>query len=84
MENATDIHTPSTTLYTVAQFSERHPFISQGGLRFQIFNSKENDLEKSGALVRLGKRVLINESKYFDWIDSQQVDSGKKEVANND
>jgi hypothetical protein len=84
METATDNQTPSTTLHTVAQFSERHPFISQGGLRFQIFNSKENDLEKSGALVRLGKRVRINESKYFNWIDTQQNVSGKKEVINND
>ena len=84
METAIDKHPPSTTLYTIAQFSERHPFISQGGLRFQIFNSKDNDLEQLGALVRLGKRVLINEPKYFEWIDSQQDDSGKKEVTNND
>ena len=63
---------PPRTLLTVNQFTERHPFATQGGLRFQIFNAKENGLEKSGALVRLGRRVLIDEAKYFDWIENQQ------------
>jgi hypothetical protein len=72
METSTENQVPTLTLFTVAQFSERHSFITQGGLRFQIFNSKENGLDKSGALVRLGRRVLINERNYFYWIDAQQ------------
>lgn len=59
-------------LLTVSQFAEKHPFVTQGGLRFQIFKAKENGLEKSGALVRLGRRVLIDEAKYFYWIENHQ------------
>lgn len=66
------------TLLTVSQFIEKHPFISNGGLRFQIFNAKNNGLEKSGAIVRMGRRVLIREGNYFGWIDSQQKDDEKE------
>jgi hypothetical protein len=70
MKTATDNRTPSTTLYTVAQFSERHSFISQGGLRFQIFNAENNGLASFGAIVRMGRKVLIDESRYFEWVES--------------
>jgi hypothetical protein len=64
---------PSRSLFTVKQFAERNPFVTESGLRFQIFNRKENGLEASGALVRIGKRVLIDENKYlYAWVDSQQ------------
>ena len=65
------------TLLTVAQFSAKHSFATTGGLRFQIFNAKENGLEESGAIVRIGRRVLINEEKYFAWIEGQQTTEGK-------
>ena len=58
------------TLSTVQQFCEKHPFISQGGLRFQIFNAQQNGLSAHGAIIRLGRKVLIDESRYFDWVDS--------------
>jgi len=66
--------TPATprTLLTVNQFADKHPAFSVGGLRWQIFNSSNNGLDEYGALVRLGKRVLIDEEKYFQWIDGQQ------------
>ena len=61
------------TLYTVAKFAQRHEdFITEGGLRFQIFNAKENGLAASGAIVRLGRRVLIDEKRYLNWIESLQ------------
>ena len=53
------------TFLTVSQFIKKHPFISNGGLRFQIFNAKNNGLEKAGAIVRMGRRVLVNEGNYF-------------------
>jgi|SaaInlStandDraft_6_1057023.scaffolds.fasta_scaffold504795_1 hypothetical protein len=64
--------TVTPVLLTVIQFSAKHLFVTPGGLRFQIFNANENGLEKSGAIVRIGRRVLINEEKYFAWIESQQ------------
>ena len=74
METAEDKQnqSPQHTLYTVAKFSQRHSFITEGGLRFQIFNAKENGLAASGAIVRIGRRVLIDEKRYLDWIESLQ------------
>jgi hypothetical protein len=58
------------SLLTVRQFAEKHPAFTVGGLRFYIFMAQSNGFEK--ALVRLGRRVLLDEAKVFQWIDSQQ------------
>lgn len=67
-------------LRTVKQFAEAHPAFSQGSLRWLIFNANSrphnhgqvdgNGMEQ--ALVRVGRRVLIDETKFFEWITSQQ------------
>ena len=59
-------------LKTVTQFSEENPAFPIGGLRWQIFNEDTNGLKAAGAIVRIGRKVLINVDRYFDWIDSQQ------------
>lgn len=59
-------------LNTVAQFCEKNPWETPGGLRFKIYNAKENGLQESGAIVRIGRKVLINPPKYFSWIESLQ------------
>ena len=58
-------------LSTVQQFSEKHPAFSQGGLRWQIFNEHTNGLAESGAILRVGRKVLIDEARFFDWLDRQ-------------
>jgi hypothetical protein len=35
-------------------------------------HKKSNGLETAGAIVRLGRRVLIDEGNYFSWIESKQ------------
>lgn len=60
------------SLFTINQFAKRHSFLSPAAIRFQIFNREKNNLHRSGAMVRLGKKILIDEEKYFDWIDAQQ------------
>jgi len=55
----------------VQQFATKYPAFSVGGLRHQIFNEDSNGLKTAGAIVRNGRRVLINEPKYFAWIESQ-------------
>ena len=57
-------------LLTVSQFCTKHTFISQGGLRFQIFNVDNNGLTAFGAIVRMGRKVLVDESCYFEWVES--------------
>ncbi|MDP3876032.1 MAG: hypothetical protein Q8Q50_03535 [Methylobacter sp.] len=59
------------TLSTVKQFSEKHPAFPIGGLRHRIFNEETNGLKKSGVIIRNGRRVLINEEKFFLWLEDQ-------------
>ena len=68
---------------TVEQFSERNPAFTPAALRNLIFKADErqstkgvihgNGLIQAGAVVRVGRKVLIVESRFFDWIESQQV-----------
>ena len=57
--------------FTVQQFTKKHPAFTSGGLRSLIFNENSNGLAKSGAIVRIGRKVLINEAKFFAWVEAQ-------------
>jgi len=48
-----------------------------GGLRWQIFNERTNGLAESGAIIRNGRTVWIDEDRYFDWLRS----GGKRGAA---
>lgn len=56
---------------TVQQFTAKHTAFTTGGLRSLIFNEHQNGLTKSGAIVRIGRKVLINEKLFFAWVQSQ-------------
>ena len=58
------------TYLTVQQFAAKHAAFNAGGLRSLVFNEHQNGLAKSGAVVRIGRKVLINETKFFTWIES--------------
>jgi phage tail protein X len=58
---------------TVNQFCEKHPAFKPGGIRYQIFNEKNNGLADSGVIVRMGTKVLINEEKFFAWLESDKI-----------
>lgn len=72
--------TPTPILLTVRQFSEKHPAFTQGSIRQLIFASKPRKTSRgnlpgnglSVALVRIGRKVLLNEQRFFEWLDSQQ------------
>lgn len=57
--------------FTVQQFTKKHPAFTIGGLRSLIFNENSNGLAKSGAIVRIGRKVLIDQAKFFAWVESQ-------------
>lgn len=61
----------TTNFSTVRQFAETHKAFTQGGIRALIFNERSNGLAESGAIVRVGRKVLIDEEKFFSWIESQ-------------
>jgi hypothetical protein len=60
-------------LLTVAQFSEKHKAFPIGGMRYRIFNEHENGLAESGAIIRVGRKVLIDEAKFFEWVLSNRL-----------
>ncbi len=71
-------------LYTVATFAERHrTWATQAVLRNHILHAADrlnsrgeriagNKLLESGAIVRLGRRVYIDEARFFDWLAREQ------------
>lgn len=63
-------------LLTIEQFCSRHKAFTTGGVRWQVFNEEKNGLKASGAILRVGRRVLIDPQKYFRWIDDQQQRPG--------
>lgn len=70
-------------LRTVEQFADRWSAWTQPALRNLILNAAPrlssrgdtipgNGLEEAGAIVRVGRRVLIDEQAFFRWIADQQ------------
>jgi hypothetical protein len=63
---------------TVDQFSERNPAFTAPALRNLIFKAGErecsrgpiagNGLAEAGAIIRLGRRVLLDEAKFLAWV----------------
>ena len=63
----------SERLRTIRQTAERNPAFTEGALRWHVFNSKQNGLDR--AIVRVGRRVLIDELEFSRWLEE------KREVA---
>ena len=59
------------SLLTVKQFSEKHSAFTEGSLRHLIFFSETNGF--SDVIVRIGRRILIDESRFFTWVESQRA-----------
>lgn len=57
-------------LRSVRQIAERNPAFSEASLRWLIFRAGQNGLDR--ALVRIGRRVLIDEPRFNDWIETQR------------
>ena len=88
MKQTTTADSAPRDLFTVDQFSERRPAWSQPALRNLILNSADrrnsrgeripgNGLAEVGAIVRVGRRVLIDEGAFFRWVASQQKQQRK-------
>ena len=68
------------TLLTVRQFADKHPAFQQGSLRNLIFLAEKRNTSKGVihgngldvALVRIGRKLLIDEVRFFQWIEEQQ------------
>jgi hypothetical protein len=83
------LHLPETTsrLLTVKQFALAHPAFTEPALRNLIFKADArsssrgeiagNGLFKSGAIIRIGRRILIDEQVFFAWVRGNIAMSGQ-------
>lgn len=55
------------TLRTISQFTQRYPAFSNGGIRSLLFY-RGDDALKAGAICRFGKRILIDEARFLEWV----------------
>lgn len=72
--------TSATQYYTVAKFAERHPAFTASSIRNLIFKADSrpstkgiipgNGLLECGAVLRLGRKVLIHEARFFQWVEA--------------
>ena len=62
-------------LIPLTKWNHFHEWPPIGGLRHLVFHEKSNGFDS--CLVRIGRRVLIDEEKFFIWVDCQK-DRGEK------
>jgi hypothetical protein len=53
----------------VPEWNEYHEWPPIGGLRHLIFHAATNGFNK--VVKRVGRRVLIDEAAFFDWVEAQ-------------
>jgi len=56
---------------TVEQTAKEIPALTEPAIRWHLFNRELNGLTKSGAVIKVGRRVLLDLPKYVDWLKSQ-------------
>ena len=61
----------NSPFYTVGQFAKRNPAFTADSLRWMIFKGASNGLDKSGAIIRHGRSIVIDEPAFFDWLRAQ-------------
>lgn len=69
-------------LFTVEQLAKRNPAFTQSSIRNLIFKAEPrqstkgkisgNGLIECRAIIRLGRKVLIHEARFFAWIEASQ------------
>lgn len=55
---------------TVKQVAVKHSAFSESSIRYYIFHEKTNGL--SNAIRRIGRKILINESLFLEWLESHK------------
>ncbi len=68
-ETETNSASAPRRLIPVAKFDQFYPDPTPGALRWMIHMNKNGIAE---CVIRRGRRVLIDEQKYFAWLDRQQ------------
>jgi hypothetical protein len=63
---------PAIEPLTVHQLVKRHPALTLGGIRWLLFHREANGLERSGAVIRRGRRIYFDEARFLSWFTSQR------------
>lgn len=58
-------------ILTVKQFAQRHTWITLAGLRWLLFRRDSNGLQESGAILKIGRKILIDEQLFLQWLRQQ-------------
>ena len=62
-------------LIPVTKWNDHHAWPPIGGLRYLIFNADSNGF--SHCIRRVGRKVLIDESRFFEWVDSRDKEQSE-------
>jgi hypothetical protein len=57
-------------LRTVKQFAQEQDLFSEDSLRWLIFHQEQNGL--STALCHVGRRIFIDQERFWAWVTTQQ------------
>ena len=64
-------HEPSNRLIPVTEWNKHHTWPPLGGLRHLVFHEATNGFAR--VVKRVGRRVLIDERAFFEWVDEQNT-----------
>lgn len=64
-------------LIPIPKFNDYHPDPSPAALRWLVFTNKDGF---ESCVVRRGKRVLIDEAAYFEWLDKQNEKARRQDI----
>lgn len=75
--NGHNVDADVAKLVTIAQKAqdESNPF-TEPTIRWQVFNAETNGLNAAGAIVRIGRRVYLDDDAYNRWIEAQKPRAG--------
>ena len=62
-------HSAPSRLIPVSQWNDHHVWPPPGGLRHLIYHAHENGFDR--VVRRVGRRVLIDEKRFFSWVEDR-------------
>ena len=62
-------------LIPLTKWNEYHAWPPAGGLRHLVFHAKQNGFD--AVIRRVGRRVLIEEGAFFQWVESQNANAAR-------
>lgn len=79
--SSNDSNIPGKRYIPVPNWEKHHEWPRLGGLRNLIFNRHKNGFDHFGVVKKVGKRVLIDEAAFFQWVANQGQFGGGHEKA---